>query len=95
MKLAVKGIDSVHLSFVQPAEYEPPFFVSTAYEDSTPWIREPLKMNVGHVDSKYYRLSIKVWTRLLSVPVDLDALNSENINYSSSKSFPGVTGVLL
>lgn len=50
-------------------------------------------MNVGHVDSKYYRLSIKVWTRLLSVPADLDALNSENINYSSSKSFQ--TGVLL
>lgn len=44
-------------------------------------------MNVGHVDSKYYRLSIKVWTRLLLVPADLDALNLENINYSSSKTF--------
>lgn len=80
---------SVHLSFVQPAEYEPPFFASTAYEDSSPWVREPLKMNVGHVDSNYYRLAIKVWSRLLSVPVDLDALNSVNINYSSSKSFQG------
>lgn len=47
-------------SFVQPADYEPPFFTSNTNDEPTVWSREPLKMNVGHVDSKHYKLGVKV-----------------------------------
>uniref|UniRef100_A0A7I4DVC1 HORMA domain-containing protein n=1 Tax=Physcomitrium patens TaxID=3218 RepID=A0A7I4DVC1_PHYPA len=45
---------------VTPEDYEPPFFSSSTYEDPSPWAGEPLKMKVGYVDSRHYKLAIKV-----------------------------------
>ncbi|GAB2280627.1 Meiosis-specific protein asy1 [Dionaea muscipula] len=44
-----------------PADYEPPFFrCCTAEEGHNQWTKNPLKMEVGDVNSKYFVLSLKV-----------------------------------
>ncbi|XP_077228642.1 DNA-binding HORMA family protein [Tasmannia lanceolata] len=46
---------------VTPADYEPPFFRScTEQEASNPWTKNPLKMEVGNVNSKHFVLALKV-----------------------------------
>ncbi|XP_051121256.1 meiosis-specific protein ASY1 [Andrographis paniculata] len=46
---------------VTPADYEPPFFRSCTEEEAyNPWTRNPLKMEVGKVNSKHLVLALKV-----------------------------------
>lgn len=46
---------------LQPAEYEPPFFRGCTEEEAhNPWTKNPLKMEVGNVNSKHLVLALKV-----------------------------------
>ncbi|KAI3733349.1 hypothetical protein L6452_12792 [Arctium lappa] len=46
---------------VTPADYEPPFFRGCTEEEAHhPWIKNPLRMEVGNVNSKHFVLSLKV-----------------------------------
>lgn len=49
------------LSTLQPADYEPPFFRGCTEEEAhNPWTKNPLKMEVGNVNSKHLVLALKV-----------------------------------
>ncbi|KAL3751897.1 hypothetical protein ACJRO7_012690 [Eucalyptus globulus] len=46
---------------VTPADYEPPFFRCCSEEEAhNQWMKNPLKMEVGHVNSKHLILALKV-----------------------------------
>lgn len=46
---------------MQPADYEPPFFRGCTEEEAhNPWTKNPLKMEVGNVNSKHLVLALKV-----------------------------------
>ncbi|KAK9063523.1 hypothetical protein SSX86_017393 [Deinandra increscens subsp. villosa] len=46
---------------VTPADYEPPFFRGCTEEEThNAWTKNPLKMEVGNVNSKHFVLSLKV-----------------------------------
>ncbi|PHT48058.1 hypothetical protein CQW23_12266 [Capsicum baccatum] len=46
---------------VTPADYEPPFFRGCTDEDTpNSWIKNPLKLEVGNVNSKHFVLALKV-----------------------------------
>ncbi|OIW08019.1 hypothetical protein TanjilG_20120, partial [Lupinus angustifolius] len=46
---------------VTPADYEPPFFRGCTEEEAYhPWSKNPLKMEVGNVNSKHFVLALKV-----------------------------------
>ena len=43
-------------------DYEPPFFRGCTDEEvCNPWMKDPLKMEVGKVNSKHLVLTLKVW----------------------------------
>ncbi|CAL0303394.1 unnamed protein product [Lupinus luteus] len=45
----------------EPADYEPPFFRGCTEEEAYhPWSKNPLKMEVGNVNSKHFVLALKV-----------------------------------
>ncbi|OWM89762.1 hypothetical protein CDL15_Pgr024510 [Punica granatum] len=45
----------------EPADYEPPFFRGCSEEEAyNPWTKNPLKMEVGNVNSKHFVLALKV-----------------------------------
>ncbi|KAG5608265.1 hypothetical protein H5410_019546 [Solanum commersonii] len=49
---------------VTPADYEPPFFKGCTDEEAlNPWLKNPLKLEVGNVNSKHFMLALKVWDR--------------------------------
>lgn len=49
---------------LQPVDYEPPFFrCCTEEETRNPWTKNPLKMEVGNVNSKHLVLALKVRNR--------------------------------
>ncbi|KAL7241261.1 hypothetical protein ACSBR2_006812 [Camellia fascicularis] len=46
---------------VTPVDYEPPFFRSCSEQEAhNPWTKNPLKMEVGNVNSKHFVLALKV-----------------------------------
>ncbi|KAH9772598.1 Meiosis-specific protein ASY1 [Citrus sinensis] len=46
---------------VTPVDYEPPFFRCCSEEEAhNPWTKNPLKMEVGNVNSKHFVLALKV-----------------------------------
>ncbi|KAL3338555.1 hypothetical protein AABB24_027603 [Solanum stoloniferum] len=46
---------------VTPTDYEPPFFRGCTDEEAfNPWMKNPLKLEVGNVDSKHFVLALKV-----------------------------------
>ncbi|CAK9144303.1 unnamed protein product [Ilex paraguariensis] len=46
---------------ITPADYEPPFFRTCTEEEAHhPWMKNPLKMEVGNVNSKHFVLALKV-----------------------------------
>lgn len=56
-----KGDFTLYLSFMQPADYEPPFFRECSEEEANHlWVKNPLKMEVGNVNSKHFVLALKV-----------------------------------
>ncbi|XP_054786053.1 meiosis-specific protein ASY1 [Prosopis cineraria] len=51
----------IYYDDVTPADYEPPFFrCCTEEEARCPWTKNPLKMEVGSVNSKHFVLALKV-----------------------------------
>ncbi|TMW85558.1 hypothetical protein EJD97_022961 [Solanum chilense] len=46
---------------ITPADYEPPFFRGCTDEEAlNPWMKNPLKLEVGNVNSKHFVLALKV-----------------------------------
>lgn len=51
---------------LQPADYEPPYFRGCTNEDARNlWKRNPLRMEVGNVNSKHFVLALKVRIKFL------------------------------
>lgn len=49
------------LPLLQPVDYEPPFFRGCSEQEAyNPWNKNPLKMEVGNVNSKHFVLTLKV-----------------------------------
>ncbi|KAI3886008.1 hypothetical protein MKX03_003589 [Papaver bracteatum] len=45
---------------VTPIDYEPPFFRGSEQEANHPWLKNPLKMEIGNVTSQHFVLALKV-----------------------------------
>ncbi|KAI3987757.1 hypothetical protein MKX01_028491 [Papaver californicum] len=46
---------------VTPVDYEPPFFRGCSKQEANhPWLKNPLKMEIGNVNSKHFVLALKV-----------------------------------
>ncbi|MCL7029090.1 hypothetical protein MKW94_029332, partial [Papaver nudicaule] len=46
---------------VTPMDYEPPFFRGCSEQEGNhPWLKSPLKMEIGNVNSKHFVLALKV-----------------------------------
>ncbi|KAI3898995.1 hypothetical protein MKW92_019568 [Papaver armeniacum] len=46
---------------VTPIDYEPPFFRECSEQEANhPWLKNPLKMEIGNVNSKHFVLALKV-----------------------------------
>ncbi|KAI3888266.1 hypothetical protein MKW92_035388 [Papaver armeniacum] len=46
---------------VTPIDYEPPFFRGCSEQEAShPWLKNPLKMEIGNVNSKHFVLALKV-----------------------------------
>ncbi|KAI3964571.1 hypothetical protein MKW92_027154 [Papaver armeniacum] len=49
------------LENLQPIDYEPPFFRGCSEQEANhPWLKNPLKMEIGNVNSKHFVLALKV-----------------------------------
>jgi meiosis-specific protein HOP1 len=69
------------LCYLQPEDYEPPFFKCCADNEAINiWNKNPLKMEVGNVNSKHLVLALKVKSVL--DPCDDNNVNSEDDNMS-------------
>lgn len=54
-----------YFMILQPVDYEPPFFRGCSEEAAhNPWTKDPLKMEVGNVNSKHFVLALKVKCRV-------------------------------
>ncbi|XAR48175.1 hypothetical protein NMG60_11030910 [Bertholletia excelsa] len=66
---------------VTPADYEPPFFRScTEQEAHNPWTKNPLKMEVGNVNSKHFVLALKVKSVLDPCDDDNDETQDNDVS---------------
>ncbi|XP_021733912.1 meiosis-specific protein ASY1-like [Chenopodium quinoa] len=66
---------------VTPADYEPPFFRGCTDEDARNlWNRNPLRMEVGNVNSKHFILALKVKSVLDPCEDDNDDNNDESVS---------------
>ncbi|XP_059316465.1 meiosis-specific protein ASY1 [Lycium ferocissimum] len=83
---------------VTPADYEPPFFRGCTDEDAlNPWTKNPLKLEVGNVNSKHFVLALKVKSVLdpcedendnnQADVMDLGADSAENDDSASDSEF--------
>ncbi|MCL7052004.1 hypothetical protein MKW94_014959, partial [Papaver nudicaule] len=46
---------------ITPVDYEPPFFRGCSEQEANhPWLKNPLKMEIGNVNSKHFVLALKV-----------------------------------
>jgi len=54
-------VNTVYSPYCQPEDYEPPFFKGCAENEAINiWNKNPLKMEVGNVNSKHLVLALKV-----------------------------------
>ncbi|EPS68759.1 hypothetical protein M569_06008 [Genlisea aurea] len=61
MKLRVVLMKLLYYDDITPTDYEPPFFKGCSEEEAlNPWTKNPLKMEVGKVNSKHFVLALKV-----------------------------------
>ncbi|XP_057484872.1 meiosis-specific protein ASY1-like [Actinidia eriantha] len=66
---------------VTPADYEPPFFRScTEQESHNSWTKNPLKMEVGNVNSKHFVLALKVKSVLDPCEDENDDIQEEDVS---------------
>ncbi|KAL7171771.1 hypothetical protein ACSBR2_036437 [Camellia fascicularis] len=66
---------------VTPVDYEPPFFRScTEQEVHNPWTKNPLKMEVGNVNSKHFVLALKVKSVLDPCEDENDDIQDDDVS---------------
>ncbi|KAI8005683.1 Meiosis-specific protein ASY1 [Camellia lanceoleosa] len=66
---------------VTPVDYEPPFFRScTEQEAHNPWTKNPLKMEVGNVNSKHFVLALKVKSVLDPCEDENDDIQDDDVS---------------
>ncbi|CAL5357797.1 unnamed protein product [Camellia sinensis] len=66
---------------VTPVDYEPPFFRScTEQEAHNPWTKNPLKMEVGNVNSKHFVLAVKVKSVLDPCEDENDDIQDDDVS---------------
>ncbi|XP_020988149.1 meiosis-specific protein ASY1 isoform X2 [Arachis duranensis] len=71
---------------VTPADYEPPFFRGCSeVEAYHPWVKNPLKMEVGNVNSKHFVLALKVRSVLDPCEDDNEGIQDDMITGEDSK----------
>ncbi|XP_043724246.1 meiosis-specific protein ASY1 [Telopea speciosissima] len=72
---------------VTPADYEPPFFRScTEQETNNSWTKNPLKMEVGNVNSKHFVLALKVKSVLDPCEDENDIQNDEEVSLGADSA---------
>lgn len=65
---------------LQPMDYEPPFFRSCTEEEAhNPWTKNPLKMEVGNVNSKHFVLALKVKSVLDPCEDERDEMQDDEV----------------
>ncbi|KAK9267531.1 hypothetical protein L1049_009959 [Liquidambar formosana] len=66
---------------VTPVDYEPPFFRGCAEEEAhNPWMKNPLKMEVGNVNSKHFVLALKVKSVLDPCEDENDDIQDDDVS---------------
>ncbi|RYQ82952.1 hypothetical protein Ahy_B10g101552 [Arachis hypogaea] len=71
---------------VTPADYEPPFFRGCSeVEAYHPWVKNPLKMEVGNVNSKHFVLALKVRSVLDPCEDDNEGIQDDMTTGEDSK----------
>ncbi|KAA8533309.1 hypothetical protein F0562_033158 [Nyssa sinensis] len=66
---------------VTPLDYEPPFFRSCTEEEAhNTWTKNPLKMEVGNVNSKHFVLALKVKSVLDPCEDDNDDIQDDDVS---------------
>ncbi|RZC76547.1 hypothetical protein C5167_000661 [Papaver somniferum] len=56
-----RGLGCMNKSICTPIDYEPPFFRGCSEQEANyPWLKNPLKMEIGNVNSKHFVLALKV-----------------------------------
>lgn len=72
---------------MQPGDYEPPFFKCCS-ESEAPnnWTKNPLKMEVGNVNSKHFVLALKVWKETRCKNLNFLCSNNHGYNIMQVKS---------
>ncbi|KAK9934380.1 hypothetical protein M0R45_021526 [Rubus argutus] len=72
---------------VTPVDYEPPFFrCCTEEETRNPWTKNPLKMEVGNVNSKHLVLALKVKSVLDPCEDENDDIQDEEVSLGDDSS---------
>ncbi|CAL5398405.1 unnamed protein product [Camellia sinensis] len=79
---------------VTPVDYEPPFFRSCSEQEAhNPWTKNPLKMEVGNVNSKHFVLALKVKSVLdpcedenVDIQDDAVSLGADSVQRECSES---------
>ncbi|KAF5952818.1 hypothetical protein HYC85_010762 [Camellia sinensis] len=79
---------------VTPVDYEPPFFRSCSEQEAhNPWKKNPLKMEVGNVNSKHFVLALKVKSVLdpcedenVDIQDDAVSLGADSVQRECSES---------
>ncbi|KAL2937425.1 Meiosis-specific protein ASY1 [Bienertia sinuspersici] len=75
---------------VTPADYEPPFFRGCTDEDARNlWNRNPLRMEVGHVNSKHFVLALKVKSVLDPCEDDNEQNNDDSVSLGADSAQRG------
>ncbi|KAL6984340.1 HORMA domain [Sarracenia purpurea var. burkii] len=66
---------------VTPVDYEPPFFRSCSEQEAhNPWKKNPLKMEVGNVNSKHFVLALKVKSVLDPCEDDNEDIQDDDVS---------------
>ncbi|XP_052205621.1 meiosis-specific protein ASY1 [Diospyros lotus] len=72
---------------VTPADYEPPFFRSfTEQEVHNPWTKNPLRMEVGNVNSKHFVLALKVKSVLDPCEDENDDIQDDDLSLGADSA---------
>ncbi|KAI5065156.1 hypothetical protein GOP47_0019851 [Adiantum capillus-veneris] len=77
-----------------PAEYEPPFFRSCTFDDKKQWLKPPLRIKAGEVNSEFITFSLKVKSTLDPCGDEIDqdstcAAASSSVSEASTDSDNG------
>ncbi|CAL5342778.1 unnamed protein product [Camellia sinensis] len=79
-----------HTLILQPVDYEPQFFRSCSEQEAhNPWIKNPLEMEVGNVNSKHLVLALKVKSVLDPCEDENDDIQDDDQVRSSKNRYIG------